>query len=251
MDRDRKRLLIVDDVELFIQLQISYLGRQRFEIHTARSGKEGLEKARSLKPDLILLDLHMPDIDGDEVCRTLKDDPETSSIPVVIVSSGSRDLSRASTISMGCDGLIFKPVRKDLLQSVVEELLGTEFRKKTRARVSIPATVVLEGKKFSSTIRSLSNSGAFLELDREVIRGDVIQLRFSLPDEGGDIEVRSAAVMWSGILSEEGPKGVGVKFLVIGPESNKRIRIFVNLLLENKDDLLLEKNDSPDHWRSA
>ena len=80
-------------------------------------------------------------------------------------------------------------------------------------------------------------------MDQEVIRGDVIQIQFSLPDEGGNIEVQSAAVMWSGTLGEEEPRGAGVKFLAISPESNKRIRIFV--------DLLRVKEDVQKEWRSA
>ena len=80
----KKRILIVDDTEFFLQLEISYLGNQRFDIHTARSGSEALEKARTLQPDLILLDMYMHDMNGDAVCSLLKGDPDTSSIPVII-----------------------------------------------------------------------------------------------------------------------------------------------------------------------
>lgn len=236
MDSTRQKILIVDDVELFIQLQISYLGRNRFDIHTARSGKEALEKVQAVRPDLILLDQHMPDMEGNEVCRILKADADTSAIPVVIVSSGGRESSRASSLSSGCNGLIFKPVRKDLLLSVVEELIGETFRKTRRVQVPIPATFVFEGTQSSSKLHSLSNCGAFLAMEQYVIRGDVVQVKFILPGEDRHIEVRSAAVMWSGTLGEGGPRGAGLKFLTIDLESQKRIMAFLNLMLGEDTD---------------
>ena len=98
---NKKTVLIVDDVELFIQLEISHLGRKRYDIHTASNGNQGLEMARSIKPDIILLDLVMPDMNGDQVCRILKGDPDTSSIPIIMVSSGTREHSRSIIDSSG------------------------------------------------------------------------------------------------------------------------------------------------------
>jgi CheY-like chemotaxis protein len=221
---NRKKLLIVDDVELFIQLQVSHLGSKRFDIHTAGNGSDGLDLARSLKPDLILLDLLMPDMNGDQVCRILKEDPETSSIPIVIVSSGTREHTS--------DGLIFKPVRRDLLVSVVENLLKTNLRDHERVDVTIPCKVVLEEKEYSATIHSLSSNGVFIELDQKVIRGDMMKLAFTLPTLGKDISVRAAAVVWCGALRNDGPVGAGVQFLTIDWDSKKEIGEFVRMHIE-------------------
>lgn len=229
---NRKKLLIVDDVELFIQLQVSHLGSKRFDIHTAASGSEGLDLARSLKPDLILLDLLMPDMNGDQVCRILKEDPETSSIPIVIVSSGTREHTRSIIEISGCDGLIFKPVRRDLLVSVVENLLKTNLRDHERVDVTIPCTVVLEEKEYSATIHSLSSNGVFIELDQKVIRGDMMKLAFTLPTLGKDISVRAAAVVWCGALRNDGPEGAGMQFLTIDWDSKKEIGEFVRMHIE-------------------
>ena len=225
----KKTLLIVDDVELFIQLQISHLGRQRFDIHTARNGSDGLDLARSLKPDLVLLDLLMPDMNGDQVCRILKGDPETSSIPVLLVSSGSREYSRSIIDSCGCDGLIYKPVRRDLLLSVVENLLKTNHRIFGRVDVTIPCSVVLEKKEHNGTIRSLSTNGVFIEFDQKVIRGDMLTLTFTLPVIDRVIHVRTAAAVWCGNLKDNGPMGVGVQFLTIDADLRKQIGGFVSI----------------------
>jgi len=225
--REKKTLLIVDDVELFIQLQISHLGHQRYDIHTARSGAEGLGLARSLKPDLILMDLFMPDMNGDQICRILKEDPDTSSIPLVLVSSGGRGRSRAASVSSSCDGLIFKPVRRDLLLSVVENLLGTNLRVRDRAQVLIPGTAVLDEKVSPATIHTLSGDGAFVEFDQKPIRGDLVELSFSLPGQEETINIRAAAVVWCGSLADGGPEGAGLYFLTIDEEAKKRISSYV------------------------
>ncbi len=224
---EKKTLLIVDDVELFIQLQISHLGHRRYNIHTARSGSDGLEMARSLKPDLILMDLFMPDMNGDQICRILKGDPETSSIPVVLVSSGARGRSRAASVSSNCDGLIFKPVRRDLLLSVVENLLGTNLRVRERIQVSMPGNVILDEKEYPVTIHTLSSDGAFVEIEQNLIRGDLMEFSFPLPDQEGNINIRAAAAVWCGSLEDGGPEGAGIYFLTIDQETRKRISSFV------------------------
>jgi CheY-like chemotaxis protein len=224
---DKKTVLIVDDVELFIQLEISHLGRKRYDIHTAGNGNQGLEMARSLKPDIILLDLVMPDMNGDQVCRILKGDPDTSSIPIVLVSSGTREHSRSVIDSSGCDGLIFKPVRRDLLLSVVESLLKTNTRSFERVDVLIPCTAKMEEQGYKGTIHSLSSQGIFIELGRPMIRGDMMEVKFKLPDVETNISVRAGAVTWCGLLRDEGPTGAGVQFLTISAEAQNHINDFV------------------------
>ncbi|UCG38640.1 MAG: response regulator [bacterium] len=235
-DEQRKTILIADDVQLFIQLQISYLGRQRFDIHTADNGREALDKARQILPHLILLDLHMPDMSGDQVCRILKADPATSSIPVVIVSSGSREFSRNCTIEAGCDALIYKPVRRDLLLTMVEDILGTNQRNQVRVSVILPCTILHEGKETLTSIHSLCSEGAFIESDTSFIRGDMFTCSLTLPDEGEAVRVHSAAVMWTGSLRRGGPRGVGVKFLSLDPDSRARINEFMRLLVGTEED---------------
>lgn len=225
--REKKTILIVDDVELFIQLQVSHLGNNKYHIHTANNGNEGLNLARSLKPDLILLDLFMPDLNGDEVCLMLKNDPATSAIPVVLVSSGAFEKSRSAMISSGSDGLVFKPVRRDLLVSVVENLLGTNLRFHDRINVNVAGTVIHEGEEHPVTIRSLSSDGAFLELSYRVTRGDLMEIIFTLPDTRDVIRIRSAAVVWIGTLGEDGPAGAGLFYLAIEEGMRKKISDFV------------------------
>ncbi|MDF1537043.1 MAG: response regulator [bacterium] len=230
-DSSLKKILIVDDVELFIQFQISLLGRRNFDIHTARTGAGALERARALNPDLILLDMFMPDMNGDEVCRTLKNDPQTSHIPVVIVSSGSPEMSRPATLSAGCDGLLYKPVRKDVLMSIVEQLLGTNERQYLRVNTRLSCIVEMAGEKYEATIHSLCKGGAFIAMEHPTIAGDIIQIRFAVPGNERQVVIRSASVAWSQDDRIAGPIGCGVRFLSADRDSLAAISGFVNLLL--------------------
>lgn len=236
-------LLLVDDVDLFLQLQISYLGNRRFDIHTARSGAEALEKVREVKPDLILLDMFMPDITGDAVCRILKDDPETASIPVIIISSGTRDDTRKRCETAGCDGLIYKPVRKDLLLSVVEKFLGIHIRRSPRVRVSLPATIIFHDKELPAKICSLSSDGAFVEVQGGNIAGDLVEMKMNLPDTEEEVFIRTAAVVWCGSLDEDGPLGIGVRFLSIHPKSASHISKYVTLVSGEEKSTTIGNND--------
>lgn len=226
--RQKKRILLVDHADLFLQLQISYLGTRRFDIETARSGEEALEKAQAWNPDLILLDLFMPEITGDAVCRILKSKEETASIPTYLISSGRNEEFRKRVATSGCDGLIYKPVRKDMLLSVVEKHLGNKTRRFPRAPVELPATVALDEKEWKVTIRSLSCQGAFIELDKgNVLVGDLLNVRFEIPDAEKRIEANNTAVVWQGQYGSEGVWGTGVQFLDLYPEETQRIGRFV------------------------
>src|SRR5437870_4656154 len=92
-DRRRgiKRVLAVDDERHIVRLIQVNLERQGYEVITAFDGKEALKKARSQLPDLIVLDVMMPHLDGFEVLKALKQDPETRSIPVIMLTDKSQD----------------------------------------------------------------------------------------------------------------------------------------------------------------
>jgi len=219
----KKRILIADDIEMFILLQISFLDRQRFDIFTARSGSETLEKARTLKPDLIMLDISMPDMNGDEVCRILKRESDTSSITIIFTSPGGEEPSTTRMILAGGDGIIFKPFRRDQYVALFEGFLEISVRYWRRARIALPCSVIWDNTKRDGTIHSLSGGGAFIEWPYNLAPGNVCRLEFTLPGHDKAIFVRSADVIWTGKLDAMGPEGFGVKFLTIDPGDRTNI----------------------------
>lgn len=119
-----KKILIADDeedVKVVVQL---YLESKGYEIHTAYDGLDAIDKARAEMPDLLLLDIMMPVIDGFEVCRRLKSDPATAGIPIVMLSAASQTESKDRALSAGAADYIVKPFDPDQLESVVAAVLG-------------------------------------------------------------------------------------------------------------------------------
>lgn len=114
----RKILVIDDEPELVKAITVRFEA-SGYEVIPAFDGLEGIIKARELKPDLVLLDIIMPGMDGYEVCKRLKTDPDTKDIPVLILTaSGQRDLEQKCTLAGG-NVVIMKPFETDdLLESV-------------------------------------------------------------------------------------------------------------------------------------
>jgi len=114
-----KRILIIEDEAELVNLIKLRLESGNFEVLAAYDGEEGLKKAKEEKPDLILLDIIMPKIDGLVVCRRLKDDPATKEIPIIIVTaSGGKNLAQRSK-DAGADELVVKPFEADDLISKI------------------------------------------------------------------------------------------------------------------------------------
>ena len=220
----------MDDNEFFLRQQVSYLKADHLAIHTATCGYDGLESARTLKPDLILMDKFMPDIRGNEVCRILKDDPATKSIPVVIVSSGEKEASKTATLLAGGDGIIFKPINRELLVTMVETFLKVPVRHWRRAEVVLPCTLIIEGVQSEGVIHSLSGGGVFIESVFPLVPGDMITLQFMLPGDKGKM-ILGAAVTWTGQYGESGPDGAGARYLAVDPRDQVEIDEYVATLL--------------------
>ncbi len=122
-DLSKSRILVVDDNPQNLELLIAYLDSLQCQVDTAVDGVDALEKVQEHKPDLILLDIMMPRMSGFEVCRKLKSDPQTRSIPVVMVTALNElgDIERG--VESGTDDFITKPVNRLELLTRVRSLL--------------------------------------------------------------------------------------------------------------------------------
>ncbi|MEE9457937.1 MAG: response regulator [bacterium] len=121
--KERKKILLVDDTDTILLFLKTLLAGQHFDFLTAKNGAEAVEKARRERPDLVLLDIFMPVMDGIEACRVMKGDPELKSIPVIIVTARSEAENVERCLDAGCDDYVFKPVRKLELLDKINRLL--------------------------------------------------------------------------------------------------------------------------------
>jgi two-component system cell cycle response regulator DivK len=128
----KKKILIIEDNEQNLYLATFILEKYGYEVFAARDGQEGIDVAASVRPDLILLDIQLPVMDGYAVARQLRTNAELSQIPIVAVTSYAMTGDREKTIEAGCNGYIEKPINPDtFLQQVEKHLVvtGTEGSK--------------------------------------------------------------------------------------------------------------------------
>jgi two-component system cell cycle response regulator len=117
------RVLVVDDILANVRLLEAKLTSEYFEVSTAMNGVEALEATMTFKPDIILLDVMMPGIDGIEVCRRIKSNPETQHIPVIMVTALDQPEDRVRGLEAGADDFVTKPVNDAALFSRLKSLV--------------------------------------------------------------------------------------------------------------------------------
>src|SRR5262245_12751154 len=118
------RLLLVEDNEENRDGLSRHLRRRGYEVFTAVDGRQGLEAARADPPDLVLMDMSLPVLDGWEATRQLKADPRTRHIPVIALTAHAMAGDREKALAAGCDGDDTKPVEFARLLGKIEGLLG-------------------------------------------------------------------------------------------------------------------------------
>ena len=125
----REKLLVVDDEKDFVGFISERLEAKGFDILKAFDGKEGLGMARTQKPDLIILDVAMPEMNGYDVCRRLKADRNYKSIPIIMLTAKFQPNDILFGKEMGSDAYLTKPLELELLLNTVNALLSSQKRK--------------------------------------------------------------------------------------------------------------------------
>ena len=119
-----KKILIVEDTEDNRQILRDLLGMAGYTLFEARDGAEGVARAAEHRPDLILMDIQMPVMDGYEATRRIKANPELKAIPIVAVTSYALSGDEQKTRDAGCDAYIAKPYSPRQMLAKVRELIG-------------------------------------------------------------------------------------------------------------------------------
>lgn len=191
------KVLVVDDVHVIRKVLEAKLLAEFFEVVLAGSGQEALEKAHSESPDIILLDVMMPDIDGFEVCRRLKADPLTNHIPVVMITGLDQPSDRVAGLEAGADDFLTKPTNDVALFARVRNLvrLKTMF---DELRMREVTGLSLGGSMHADPVReaaALLNAAILLVEDDpamvELIRGQ-LAYQSGLRVVSGDVEAKQA-----------------------------------------------------------
>jgi DNA-binding response OmpR family regulator len=119
-------ILVVDDDPIFVDVLTRFLRREGYQVSTAFNGLEALEKVKQAPPDLITLGVTMPEMDGFTACRLLKEDAQTTLIPIILLTGLDEAEYRARGFEAGADDYITKPPDQILLRTRIRALLRTK-----------------------------------------------------------------------------------------------------------------------------
>jgi len=123
MIKKATKILVVDDEQDILELIRHTLNKEGYEVHVAANGQQAVEKALKIKPDLILMDVMMPVMDGMEACRQLKENPETSDLAIIFLTARSEEFAELAGFEAGADDYIAKPIRGRVLLSRIRAIL--------------------------------------------------------------------------------------------------------------------------------
>ncbi len=195
-------VLVVDDTEANVDILVETLGKE-YEMCVALNGEDALEQVQTEKPDLILLDIMMPGMDGYEVCKRLKQDPETRDIPIIFLTAMAEEQDEAKGLSLGAVDYVIKPFSSNLVHARINnqlelkrhrDQLEVQIKERTRAeqRLKEALKVITSSIQYASRIqRSILPEESLLQTvfkdyfvlwePRDVVGGDIYWC-----DEWGD-----------------------------------------------------------------
>lgn len=120
----KNRILIVEDEESLLKLESILLTSKGYRVTGVMDGMSALDEVRRNRPDLVILDIMLPRMDGFEVCRQLKGDPDTAQIPVVMLTAKKNSQDMATGQQAGCDAYITKPFKSSKVLETIQHFLG-------------------------------------------------------------------------------------------------------------------------------
>jgi two-component system OmpR family response regulator len=123
-----RRILVVDDDEHIRKSLSTYLGMEEFAVDTAASGAEALSSARANPPDLMVLDIMMPEMDGFEVVEALRAEPSTARVPIILLTARGQDSDILRGYQLGVSSYLTKPFNLDELVGIIREVFQTVDR---------------------------------------------------------------------------------------------------------------------------
>lgn len=223
-----KKILIVDDSETSLAQTKSLFSRTRCTVITATNGRKALEKIRDEHPDLVLMDMYMPEVNGDECCRIIKADHSYKDIPVIIytMTKGEKEMKRC--LLAGCDVYLTKPfVDDDILLKTVKKFIDIPFRSHIRVSIDTEACYFHNGREYSGRMHNLSLSGGFIETSDPLPSGSIINLSFTIPNSSNRVETVVEVIRVIPKIPEAPSTrivpGIGIRFLTISFKGKKII----------------------------
>ena len=210
------RVLVIEDEPDIRELLAFHLEREGYTVTRSGSGAEGLRLARAAPPDLILLDLMLPEVDGFEVCRRLRQDPVTQAVPLVMLTARGDEVDRVLGLELGADDYVVKPFSPREVVARVRAVLRRSRPTAGTTPVTIGPlqidaaahTVSVEGSAVNLTRREFDLLRALVEARGRVLSREFLLGRVWGYTAAGEIESRTVDVHVRRLRQKLGPAGL-------------------------------------------
>lgn len=217
---DRKHILVVDDERDLVELLVYNLGKAGFETSTASTGRQALETIAARRPDLVLLDVMLPELSGTEVASRVRTNPVTASLPIIMLTARGQEVDQIVGLTVGADDYVPKPFSMKVLIARVEALLRRASRPHDPADLRLlrlgPIEVNLEtheaaldGKPMKMTLTEFRILTALLQAADKVLTRHVLMSRAMGP--GVTVTERTIDVHVTSIRKRLGPHAPLIK----------------------------------------
>ncbi len=231
MSQGNLKILVVDDIDFFRDVMCDYFKRTPATILTASSGQEAIDTAMREWPDLIYMDVAMPDMSGIEACRKLKAHPTLKKIPVLLVFTPDRDASVEDVESAPCDGFLAKPFGREEFLNLGHRHLFNIERRERRVPCQMTVDFTVNGNDYQGRGVDISLHGLYVEFRDEIPPNSRVKASFLLPTISSEkIEV-SGKIAWvnQGFPRQNMtmPQGFGIEVLSIEMNSVDIIRAYM------------------------
>ncbi|MBI3397970.1 MAG: response regulator [Deltaproteobacteria bacterium] len=222
-----KRILLVDDVKLFLSMEKTFLTRQNLQIFTASSGPEAIDIHKREKVDLILCDLYMPGMNGDEVCRIIRTDNNLKKVSIIIVTSSAKDADMC--LASGANDYITKPINATELLKKIGKYLNIPLRCDIRILAKIGVERMTKGvasESFLGNTVNISRGGILIETSHGLNVEEIVFCSFVIPGNSTPINASGKVVRMLND-SQHGANRLGIKFLDMKEEDKWTIDSYV------------------------
>lgn len=245
-----KKIVLVDDSETFLMYVGLLLKRLKYKIVPASDGLECLKLLKLTEPDAILLDLHMQPLDGLKILQHVKDDAQTASIPVIMVSNDANPESMKRCMKLGAYDYLTKPLKIERLHNVLEACFfshkGTN-RKHLREKFIRKLKVYCGGKEYEYYAETLSEGGIYLRTQEPLPIGTDLAITLRL-DEALSLGTKGRVIYTKKINEDflNVPPGMAIQFKGLTERDKLILKDYVadllaKDLLESQEEHVIEK----------
>jgi two-component system cell cycle response regulator DivK len=234
LDPKIKKVLLADDNQTFLMYMGILLKRMGFTVIPAENGLEVLKLLKIVEPDVVMLDIRMGTMDGMAILKYIKEDKQTSNIPVVMVSSDSSKEMIEKCRRLGCAGYLTKPVKIDRLHEALENCVFSQIgakRKYLRASANKKVVVAHDGKKYKLYTETLSERGVYIREKDPLPVGSEVEVILPLED-GDSLQLKGVVAHVKGLFGDVfAVPGMGIRFKEITDDQVRILKNYIGKLI--------------------